>query len=242
MSENLSSTETRLPTGAAVQLGPTFLLLRWGGYGLLGLAFMDLLDSAVPWEWMNPTWELQFMGALIDRSPVPLLGLVLVFAGGIHLRQRWEAVALSGLSWMALVLGVLLFLMTPLIVTNTFRLEQRVTAQITSQMGQQLEQAEKAQAAVRSATSPELDALARRMGRASDGKSSQQVRSEMLAEFTKAKENLQRQAGEARNTQRTTLFKRAAKLVFEAVWVGIVLVVVWRSTAWARRGRRAAGV
>jgi hypothetical protein len=203
---------------------------------------MDLLDSAVPWEWMNPTWEMQFMGALIDRSPVPLLGLVLVFAGGIHLRQRWEAVALSGLSWMALVLGVLLFLMTPLIVTNTFRLEQRVTAQITSQMGQQLEQAEKAQAAVRSATSPELDALARRMGRASDGKSSQQVRSEMLAEFTKAKENLQRQAGEARNTQRTTLFKRAAKLVFEAVWVGIVLVVVWRWTAWARRGRRAAGV
>jgi hypothetical protein len=240
MSENLSSTETRPLAGEASQLGPTFLLLRWAGYGLLGLSIMDLLESAVPWDWMNPAWEMQFMGALVDRSPVPLLGLVLVFVGGTHLRRRWEAPALAGLSWMALVLGVLLFLMTPLIITNTFRLEQRATAQITSQMGQQLDQAEKARAAVQGANPQELENLVRRMGRPADGKTSQQLRSEMLAEFTKAKEMLQRQAGEARDNQRTTLIKRSAKMGAEAVLVGIVLVVVWRSTAWARRGRPAA--
>jgi hypothetical protein len=238
MSDNLNPAEPRSAPAESTALAQSFRLLRWVGYALLSLSLLDLLESMFPWELMNPAWEMQFMGALIDRSPVPLLGLVLAFIGEGQLRRRWESPVLLCLSWLALVLGLGFFLTLPLIIANTFRLERRAMAQIAATVKQQSEQADKAEAALSAASPQELDALLRRMGKAAEGKPPQQVRAEMTAEFIKARKNLQQQAGEARDNQRTGLIKRSAKLGAEALVVGLVLVAIWRSTAWARRERR----
>lgn len=65
-------------------------LLRWVGYGLLVLALMDVVDILLPPQLMNPAWEFQTIGALVERVPVPLLGLALVFFDGISSRKNWE--------------------------------------------------------------------------------------------------------------------------------------------------------
>ncbi|MBW4450206.1 MAG: HpsJ family protein [Spirirestis rafaelensis WJT71-NPBG6] len=47
-------------------------ILRSLGYGLLLLAFFDIVEMFVPPNFMNPAWEFQTFGALVERVPVPL--------------------------------------------------------------------------------------------------------------------------------------------------------------------------
>ncbi|MDY7023338.1 MAG: HpsJ family protein, partial [Cyanobacteriota bacterium] len=48
-------------------------LVRWVGYGFLVLSFFDLIDILYPPDFMNPAWELQTMGQIVERLAVPLL-------------------------------------------------------------------------------------------------------------------------------------------------------------------------
>ncbi len=48
-------------------------LFRLVGYGLLVLALFDLIHILIPLQLMNPMWEFQTVGALVERVPVPLL-------------------------------------------------------------------------------------------------------------------------------------------------------------------------
>ena len=56
-------------------------ILRLVGYGLLVMAIIDLLFLLIPPQLMNPLWEFQTMGAIVERIPVTLLGIVLVYYG-----------------------------------------------------------------------------------------------------------------------------------------------------------------
>lgn len=59
----------------------THLLFHVIGYGLLLFFLFDIVDLFFPPRFMNPIWEFQTIGALIERVPLPLIGLVLVFYG-----------------------------------------------------------------------------------------------------------------------------------------------------------------
>jgi len=72
--------------------------LRLAGGVLLGLFALDLAESMVPVQWMNPAWELQVIGAIIERSPVPLLGFVLFFYGDGLMRSGLTRLVARGLS------------------------------------------------------------------------------------------------------------------------------------------------
>jgi len=52
---------------------------RIAGYGLLGLSLFDIIDILS--HFGDPGWEFQIVRNLVERAPVPLLGLVLVFVG-----------------------------------------------------------------------------------------------------------------------------------------------------------------
>lgn len=54
-------------------------LLRFIGYGLLILTLFDVIYIIVPPLFMNPAWELQTLGTLVEHTPVPLIGIGLIF-------------------------------------------------------------------------------------------------------------------------------------------------------------------
>lgn len=74
-------------TRADSDQGQSIYRLRWVGYGLLLLALFDTIEVLTPPQFTNPAWEFQTIGALVERVPVPLLGLVLVFFWGIFQSQ-----------------------------------------------------------------------------------------------------------------------------------------------------------
>ncbi|MGB8702215.1 MAG: HpsJ family protein, partial [Thermosynechococcaceae cyanobacterium] len=94
-------------------------LLRLTGYSLLLLTLFDFIALAIPLRVMDPAWELQTMGSLVERVALPLIGFALVFGGGATQRSRAEIKVLQLLSTAAGLVGVLYFLLLPLLVTDT---------------------------------------------------------------------------------------------------------------------------
>lgn len=216
----------------------TISYFHWAGYALLLLALLDSLEALVPPGFMNPVWELQFMGGIIERSPVALLGFMLVFHGEWGRRASWERWVLPTLSWLALGVALAFVLMIPLMVVNTFRVENSGEKQINAQLDQQITQARAAQEILANAQGDNLDALLRRSGRAAPGTDAEAVRTEMLAELNEAEKQLQRRAEEARASQKLELHKRTYKHSVQAAVLGIVLGLYWWRTGWARKSKR----
>ena len=211
---------------------------RWAGYAFLVLALLDLLEALIPPGFMNPGWELQFMGLTIERSPVALLGFLFVFHAEWSRRAKWERWLLPGVSWTALAAGVGFLLMIPLLVVNVFRLDASNEKQLTAQLDQQVSQAKALEDTVTAAQGENLEALLRRAGRQVDGADLEGLRQEMLTELAQAKQELQRRAVDARAGQKLELHKRTYKHVAQAFIVGGVLIALWFGTGWARKTRR----
>ena len=211
---------------------------RWLGYVLLLLSVFDTIESAIPLSLMNPEWELQFMGSVVERSPVPLLGFMFVCFAEYLRRTRWSRPVAMGVSWAALVVGIGFILMVPLIVSNTFRMETRTAAQVKAQLDQQFSQTQGLEAALTSASGENLTEMLRRMGRLSEGQSPEEARDAVMGEVVKARQTLQSRADEAMANQKLTLTKRSYKWVVQASVVGGLLVYFWWGMGWVRRGKR----
>ena len=65
-------------------------IIRWVGYGLLILALFDVIEMFIPARFMNPNWEFQTIGALVERVAVPLIGFAFVFLAGLNERSNIE--------------------------------------------------------------------------------------------------------------------------------------------------------
>jgi hypothetical protein len=232
------SIPTQTRSSPAGTEGRSAAFFRWAGYALLLLAVLDLLEALIPPGFMNPGWELQFMGDTIERSPVILLGFMLVFQGEWTRRAAWERWLLPGLSWLSLVIGLGFVLMIPLMVLNTFRVDNSGEKQINAQLDQQITQAKALHEAFATAQGQNLETLLRRAGRNVEGADLEMLRTEILTEMVKAEKELQRRSDEARSSQKLELHKRTYKHVVQAGVVGGVLVAFWFGTGWARRSRR----
>ncbi len=216
-------------------------LWRLIGYVLLVLSLFDLVEKLIPRRLMNPAWELQTLGALVERVPIPLLGLVLAFYGERSWRARWELPLLKFLSWLALLLGVAFLLLIPVGVSNTVRIERQNSEQIAAQIDQQMTQIQKVEDAIEGAKTPaEMEALISRLnrqGRSPDIKDSQQleqVKEQLSDSIAKGEERMTEQAEATRSSQRLGLWKSSVKWNLGALVSGVLFIGIWRGTRWAR--------
>jgi hypothetical protein len=60
------------------------------GYGLLIMSLFDLISILVRVKSLDPGGLFQTAGAIIERTPVPVLGFLLIFFGDSYLRQLWR--------------------------------------------------------------------------------------------------------------------------------------------------------
>jgi hypothetical protein len=211
--------------------------IRIVGYGLLVLALFDTIQLFIAPNLMNPAWELQTMGGLIERVPVPLLGLALVFFGEDYNRTRLEDILLKVLSWLTLLLAVVSLLIIPLGINNTFRINTSTAEQINLQAQQELSQLQQIEEQVQTGTPEQLQTLAlelNRLGLPVDGQNTEQLRADILNNIPQAKEQVQVQSQQQIQNQRQNLFKNAVKWNLGALVASVLFFMIWRGTGWAR--------
>jgi len=217
-------------------------ILRWIGYGLLLLALFDVIEMFIPAGFMNPNWEFQTFGALVERVAVPLIGFAFVFFAGLNERGNREGIILKLLSWLTLFLGIIYFIIIPLGVINTVRIYKQQQGQITVRLNQQktvIEQVKKnLDGPINEAQMQQL------LGRLSGGRAPeikspeelQQAKQQVSTLINKGESELETQVQAARSSQRVNLLKKSVKWNLGALIAGALFITIWRSTVWARRG------
>ncbi len=209
-------------------------VLRTLGYGLLLLALFDIVEMFVPPNFMNPAWEFQTFGALVERVPVPLIGLALVFFGEMHSRSKWEFPTLKLLSWLTLLFALFFLLLIPLGIGNTLRLNNQSVAQISTLSKQKISQAEQLEKQLNQATPQQIDNFLKSQGRSLDGKNPEELKSQILSQVSKAKEQIQTQAEATQSLQGLSLIKSSVKWNLGALVAGGLFITLWKGTRWAR--------
>lgn len=219
----------------------TCQLFRLVGYGLLLLSSLDLLSTFIPLRLLNPDWEVQVISALADRVAAPLIGLALVFYQGLHTRTKLEISLLKGVSWAALGAGILYFLLIPLLIVNSFRLNTTLVSQNALLIQQRMAQVEQVSSRLSRATSKEeLATLFTRfsgqpLDTALSAKPFPELKQELLTTLEKAKPTARQEAETLAAERRTTLLKTTLKAFLGCVIAGICLVYAWHLTRGVRR-------
>lgn len=222
-------------------LSQSLPLLRLAGYGLLILAFFNLMKVFIPPSFGNPSWELQTMGVLVEGSPILLLGLVTVFAGERSWRSKWEFPILEFLSWLVFLLAVLFFLIIPWGIFNAVTINNQNNEQIQTQIEQRMSQTQQVREQLsKVTTAEEMKTLIARLdnqGRAPDIENTQQLEEtkQRLASFLdQMEQSIEAEATKTRSNQRLILLKNSLAWNLGALVSGVIFLIIWRTTNWAR--------
>jgi len=217
-------------------------IIRPIGYGLLLFFLMDMVDVLTPLNLMNPVWEFQTIGGLVERVPIPLIALVMIFFGERHRRSRVEILLLRGLSILVLLAGVAYFLFIPIAILDAVRIDRQNQTQIESQVQQQVGRLEPLKTQLEEVNSQqELQALlnnAATEGEAPTIESQEQfeeVKDEINSNIARLENNLKNRAENTQNNQRRTLLKNSIKWNIGALISGVLFMGLWQATAWTRR-------
>ena len=139
---------------------PIFVL-RLIGYALLLLTLVDTLAILVPPKLFDPAWELETIGHLVERIPVPLIGFALVIYGGPRFRQSLDQYCFRAVPMVAFFLGVCFCLMIPLGIADSRRLGQDYQ-QMKATLTQQRAELRKVEQEFRNASASDVMAQAQK--------------------------------------------------------------------------------
>ena len=200
-------------------------IFRVVGYALLVLSLFDIVNIFIPTRFADPVWEFQIVTSLVERVPVPLLGLVLVFGGETALR------VFKFLSWACLIVGLLFLLLVPLGISSAWRINQQNQQQFTAQLTKQTAQIGQLKSQLnRATTAQELSNVLTRLnpqGRVPQINNPQQVKNQLLAEISQAEGRAQTKAEASRANASLLLLKNALKSTLGALVSGFVFLSIW---------------
>lgn len=220
----------------------TFLLLRAIGYCLLVLFLLDFFALIIPLEFTNATWELTTYGQVVERVPLLLLSFPLVFFGEYSARMKWEQLTTKIISWTAFIMAVFFFLGIPLVVINTFRVQDIRQAEVITKS---VQQTIPVQAIADSLNKANTDNEVRNVLKSLNPQlkpstvqipKPQEVKKKILAEINTSINQSQAQANDIKRRISTALWKDSIKWAIAAFLSGLFLLYVWLQSKWARVG------
>ena len=214
-------------------------VIRLVGYGLFLMAVIDFISLIVPPKLMNPAWELQTTGALVERIPVTLLGIALIYYGERNNRVPIEKLILKWISWLSLILAIVFFLLIPLSISNSVRLYHSQNAQITLQINQKIEPMNKFRQQLRSANSLEqiqntLQLQARRRINIPKHIDADNLKVNLIDNITKQEKKMQSQAKEIRSKRAYNIIKNCIKWNLGSLISACIFLFIWKNTLWSR--------
>ncbi len=213
--------------------------VRLLGYILIVLFFMDIAYVVYPTDFFNPTWEMRKMSEVLERLPVPFIGLVLIFWGGLFQREMRDTFLLWMTSWFCFWIGVIMFLGIPLAALNTFRVIDTYQLEMDARLQQQTDNANELITALRLCTNnAQVSTVMSRFSgkdiRYGNDMTTDQLRDKLLESIDRQQESLIEKIHEGMDEQVTALWKRLIRNVFTLILAGVFLLVVWGSSKWAR--------
>lgn len=231
----MASTFKKQPASGSEK--PTsIILLRWLGYALLAFTLIDLASLFYPPNFMNPGWEFQTAGAVVDRIAIPLLAFGLIFFGEINYRKSLEVLLLKILSWLTPLIGLVCLILIPLVlVTNAQRLAQQLDIQASNQFNQNLGRLEQAEETVTQTSGDDLVTFLESQGATINDQNPQAVKEELLTNLSNTKQQLKSQTDSQLRLQKIDLKKNAIKWGLGSVVAGILFAYMWVLTKWARQ-------
>ena len=190
---------------------------------------------------MNPTWEFQAFGQCIERVPVLFLGLILVFFGENNPRGNMERGFVKLLSWFTLLLAIVCFLLVPVGIFNAIRIDQTNEQRANFELDQQLSQLRRIRTQIEQAGSPEdlrgLTSLLQSGSSAPNIAAPElsQTQERLYAVLKNREQLFLADNGRTISRQQRALFKQAFKWTIGSVIAGILLLLTWVNTRWARQ-------
>jgi hypothetical protein len=210
-------------------------LWRLIGYGLLLLAFFDLVVIFIPPSFMNPAWEFQAMGRLVEQVGIPLIGLMLVFSGKLERRGKWETKFVALLSHVTLLVALLFVLTIPWGVVNTVRLYRSNQDRINTEYTKQVSQFDQVEKQLKQATPADIENFLKRQGRSLEGKNPQELKDQILAGVSTSKQQVKTQTEANRSSVHLQLIKSSVKWNLGALVSAALFISIWKGTRWARK-------
>jgi hypothetical protein len=214
-------------------------ILRLVGYGLITMALIDYISLLIPLQLMNPVWEFQTLGAVIERIPIILLGVVFAFWGEKSDRTPIETPLLRCLSWFCLLFAIFLFISFPLSIINGFRIYYNNNAIVNQQISSRIEVLNQFQAELESAQS--IEQISQVLQKQSNNKVNipqtadrKQLKTDILKSVTENQYSLKSQATDLRISKRISLLKQGVKWNLGALISACILLFIWQHTFWAR--------
>lgn len=219
-------------------LGSAISILRYIGYGLLVFALLDIVVIIYPPQFTDPNWELQVIGQIIERVPVPLIGLAFVFLGDASQWKFPERLLLKILSFLSLVIAALFLFLVPLGIFDTIRILENNQEQISGKTEQRVEQIEQIKNLVEDANPQELSQIAQQLpniGQSIDADNPQQLRQEILSRLEQQQTQIQQQATNTQSEGRSSLLPNAIKWITGAFLAAVLSAIIFIQTAWVRK-------
>ncbi|MEN8443795.1 MAG: HpsJ family protein, partial [Cyanobacteria bacterium J06555_13] len=134
------------------------------GYSLLLMSIINWADIVLPPQLLNPTWELQTVGAIVESVPLLLFALVLIFYGeGTH-RNKIERLFVRTLSQACLPIALAFGFLVLVAATSTVRINQQIDVQVGNVFSQQMEQLNQLESQIDEASSRDIDDILESQG------------------------------------------------------------------------------
>jgi hypothetical protein len=221
--------------------GLSLFRLRWIGYGLLIFSILDSLDTLIPLQLMNHDWIRQTFGALVERTPLLLMGLGLIFNGEAYRRRKMETFFLHLISWGCLLLMVVFALIIPVGLTvSSFVVYNQNQQVVNTRLKENLSQLRQTQEQVGRASDSELKELVEQLRRNAqqsgqpapdiDAQSPSSFRQQLLTQLKVRKTQVEEQAATFLSAQQRTLTKDALKWSLGSLIVSVLCLMFWQSS------------
>jgi hypothetical protein len=211
-------------------------LITLAGYFILALLFLDYVFLLIPPQFLNPSWELNVIGHLVENVWAPLLGFLLVFYRKAEEPIKVQELRLLGwLSRLILVMAIFYLLAVPLTISNTIRIQQKNFSQFSAQVDQQRNQVTQIEQQLNQMPEDKLKQFLSQSSSAPPTDSPATIREKLLGKLKQEQTTSLKQAKAAYNQQKLSFIKTSVKWGIGALLSGVMLILVWRYTEWARK-------
>jgi hypothetical protein len=198
------------------------------GYALLAVALLDMIVIFFPPRFLDAAWELQLVGQLVERMPIPLLGIAFVLYGeGTGGKRRLLDIA----PFILLIIAILYLLLVPLGLRSAWDINTENNRQLTTQYELQTRQVKERKRQLKEASAQNMDdafAILAKQGKLGDIKSAQELKTRIFSEIIKAETELKNSSAATRDQVRSNLVSKAAKWNLSALVSAVIYAFMWR--------------
>jgi len=237
MEPSQNSISTSSPSDRAVLAG--IQIFRILGGLLVLFYFIEAFASLWSLELRNPSSELRFTSSMVDRIPLGVLGLGLLFLHPRFIRRKVERFVLGGLAWVPLLLAGIQLLLIPMSMNSAARLFQISSYNLNLEVEDQAKKVRSVLDTTLRLSEMEQQNMVNRYNAANPNKKPV----ELSAFIQNLKDEVQLQEKKI-NEQRQAVMGQQKKILYGSQFgyllrsgVGVAaLFFLWRAIGWARQG------